>query len=157
VSPQLRRYLPFILLALLALFILPQLFNGSGGGKTLSTNDRAALAFDAIDRIHFRELDYRKANAKFSNRLADLVALDPILAQDLQGGFAVDLDASLDGKTYLARLTSDTVALVRTNRVRDRICRILRSNVDFSCDKPPTLKPDTTTTVSTTTTTTTTG
>ena len=65
---------------------------------------------------------------------------------------AVDLDASTDGRTYIARITSDTVALIRTNRVRDRICRVLRSGSGIDCDDPPKLEPNTTTTVSTQTT-----
>ena len=45
-----RRFLPILLIAFAALFILPQLFKG-GGSKTLSTKDRGRLTLDAIGRI----------------------------------------------------------------------------------------------------------
>ena len=47
---DMRRFLPIMLIAFAALFILPQLFKG-GGSKTLSSKDRGTLTRDAIHRI----------------------------------------------------------------------------------------------------------
>ena len=45
---DMRRFLPILLIAFAALFILPQLFKG-GNSKTLSSKDRGLATRDAIE------------------------------------------------------------------------------------------------------------
>jgi hypothetical protein len=157
---DMRRFLPIILIAFAALFILPQLFKGSGS-KTLSTKNRGQLTLDAIERIDRAEQRARSSTGKYTADLAQLVALDKVLASELTIPLAVDLDVGADGKSYLARVSSDIVSTAwsRAGSSVVRTCRVLKSRTGVSCPVGTTA-PTTTTvtsTVGTTTTTRTTG
>ena len=152
--------LPILLIAFAALFILPNLFKGSGS-KTLSSKDRGRLTLDAIERIDRAQQQALTASGKYTTDLARLVARDKVLASELTIPLTVDLDVGGDGKSYLARVSSDIVSAVwsRTGAGLVRSCRILKSRTGVDCPVG-TAAPTTTTvttTVGTTTTTRTTG
>ena len=152
--------LPILLIAFAALFILPQLFKGSRS-STLSTKNRGQLTLDAIGRIDNAEQQALNANGKYTADLAQLVAGDRVLASELTIPLDVHLDVGADGKTYLARVSSDVVsaALSRSGTKVLRSCRVLKSRTGVDC--PVGTNAPTTTTVTTpsgtTTTTRTTG
>ena len=153
--------LPILLIAFVALFILPQLFKGKGGSANLSTKDRGRLTLDAIARIDRAEQKAASGGGKFTTDLAQLAAGDKVLASELTIPLTVDLNVSDDGSTYLARVTSDVVSVAwnRTGSSVVRSCRVLRSRTGVDCPVG-TSAPTTTTvtsTVGTTTTTSTTG
>ena len=75
-----RRFLPIILIAFAALFILPQLFKG-GGSKTLSSKDRAAMTRDAMLRIDRAQKASFAKTGKYTDSLADFVVADKVLAK----------------------------------------------------------------------------
>jgi hypothetical protein len=157
---DMRRLLPILLLVFVALFILPQLFKGSGS-KTLSTKDRGRLALDAIDRIDRAEKQVLSSTGKYTADLAELVSRDKVLASELTIPLTVDLDVGGDGKSYLARVSNDVVSLAwsRTGTTLVRYCRLVRSRTGLDCPVG-TMAPTTTTftvTTDTTTTTRTTG
>ena len=125
---DMRRFLPIILIAFAALFILPQLFKG-GGSKSLSTKNRGQLTLDAIQRIDRLEQKEFTSGGKYTDDLAQLAARDKILASELTIPLTVDLNVSGTGKSYLARVSSDIVSTVvsRTGPTVFRSCRVLKS------------------------------
>ena len=76
---DMRRYLPIILIAFVALFILPQLLKGNKGGKALSAKDRGRLTLEAIGRVDQAEQKLFKAKGAYTASLSDLVSGDKIL------------------------------------------------------------------------------
>jgi hypothetical protein len=149
-----RRFLPILLIAFAALFILPQLFKG-GGSKTLSSKDRGRLTLDAIERIDRAEQQALTSTGRYTTDLARLVALDRVLATELTIPLTVDLDVGGNGKSYLARVSSDIVSAAwsRTGSTVVRSCRVLRSRTGVDCPVG-TIGPTTTTVTSTAETTT---
>ena len=77
-----RRFLPIILIAFAALFILPQLFRHSSS-TTLSSKDRSTMTKDAIERIDRAEKKAFAAGGRYTDNLADLVVSDKVLAREL--------------------------------------------------------------------------
>src|SRR4051795_12099759 len=153
---DMRRFLPILLIAFAALFILPQLFKGKGS-KTLSTKDRGRLTLDAVGRIDRAQQRAFSTGGKYSSDLAVLAARDKVLASELTIPLLVDLDVSDNGKTYLARVSSDIVSTVvsRAGPTVFRSCRVLKSRTGIDCpvgSAVPTATTVTTTTGTTTTT-----
>ncbi len=147
-----RKYLPLILIAFVAIFLLPQLLNRGSKSKTLSAEDRAALTRDAIERIDRGERKYLASHGQYTSNLSDLVAGDRLLARDLTIGLAVEIDVGADGKNYLVRASSDVLGLARARtgeKVTATSCRVLKSSSGVKCPEPA---PKTTTTPATTTT-----
>jgi hypothetical protein len=145
---DMRRLLPLLLLVFAALFILPQLFRG-GDSKTLSAKDRGTMTKDAIERIDRAERKVFATSGRYTDRLAELVARDRVLASELTVPLVVDLDVTANGKGYLARVSSDVISVARARvgaRVVARSCRELKSRSSADC--PQAAK---TTTTSTTT------
>jgi hypothetical protein len=153
---DMRRFLPIILILFAALFILPQLFKGSGS-KNVSTKGRGQLTLDAIQRIDRQQQALFTANGKYTANLAELVAKDKVLAGELTIPLLVDLDVSDDGKAYLARVSSDivSVTLNRSGSNVVRSCRILKSRTGVDCPVGSSVPATTTVTVTSGTTSTT--
>ena len=152
-----RRYLPIMLIAFAALFILPQLFRHSSS-TTLSSKGRGTLTLDAIERIDHAEQQLFASSGRYTAHLADLVARDKVLASELTVPLTTDIDVTDNGKGYLARVSSDVLSVARAragNTVIDRSCRELKSTSGLNCP-PGTTSPTTTTSTTTTPTTTTT-
>jgi hypothetical protein len=152
-----RRFLPILLIAFAALFILPQLFKGGGGSKTLSSKDRGRLTLDAIERIDRAEQQALTSTGRYTTDVAELAARDRVLASELTIPLTVDLDVGGNGKSYLARVSSDIVSAAwsRTGSTVVRSCRVLKSRTGVDCPVG-TIGPTATTVTSTTDTTTTT-
>ena len=152
---DMRRYLPILLLVFAALFILPQLFKHAGS-KTLSAKDRGVLTLDAANRIDSAEQKLFAAGGTYTAHPADLVARDKVLASELTVPLDVTIDAGADGKSYIARVTSDVFAVAagRSGRiVTDRSCRELKSTAGVDCPVATTSPTPTTSTTTTPTTT----
>jgi hypothetical protein len=153
---DLRKYLPLLIIAFVALFILPQLLNRGKSSKTLSSDDRAALTLDAINRIDRAEAKRLAAKGSYTGNLSDLVRQDKQLAVDLTVPLTVEIDIGSDGNSYLVRVSSDVIsfARARTNgKITAANCRELKKDVD--CPEPA-AKTQTGTTATTTSPTTTT-
>ena len=153
-----RRFLPLILIAFAALFILPQLFRRTGS-KTLSTKDRGALTLDAIGRIDRAEQQVLASTGKYTGHLADLVLRDKVLASELTIPLVVNLDVTANGNGYFARISSDVISVARARTGKTliaRSCSQLKSTSGVSCPAGNTAPRITTTTATTPTATTTT-
>jgi hypothetical protein len=74
-----RRFLPIILIAFAALFILPQLFKGSSS-KTLSSKERSQMTRDAMLRIDKAQRARFAADGRYTDSLAEIAAKDKVLA-----------------------------------------------------------------------------
>jgi hypothetical protein len=138
VSPQLRRFAPFILIALVLLFVLPLIRGKSSSG--LTDGGRSTQTLDALAQIDKAEKGYLKANGRYTASLADLLGSSKGLASDLAIGIGVQLDVSTDGKTYVARLASSVLSLVRartgTKLIADD-CLTLKSSSGVKCPVKP--------------------
>jgi len=154
---DMRRYLPILLLVFAALFILPQLFKHASS-KSLSAKERGVLTLDAAKRIETAEQHLFSSGGTYTAHLADLVATDKVLASELTVPLDVTIDTGADGKSYIARVTSDVFA-VATGRtgttVTAQSCREVKSTVGVDCPAATT-SPVTTTSTTTTPTATTT-
>jgi hypothetical protein len=143
---DMRRFLPIILIAFAAIFILPQLFKHSSS-KTLSSKDRSVMTRDAMLRIDKAEKAAFTAGGKYTDSLADLVANDKVLASELTVPLLIDLSTGGDGKSYVVTISSDVLAVARARKgakVVSSSCRVLKSRTGYSCPVPP--APTTTTT-----------
>jgi hypothetical protein len=142
---DMRRFLPIILLAFAALFILPQLFKG-GGSKTLSSKDRATMTRDAMLRIDKAQKAGFTKGGKYTDSLADLVVADKVLARELTVPLDIDLSTGAQGKSYVVSVSSDVLSVSRARsgaKVVSSSCRTLKSGTGYKCPVPP---PTTTTT-----------
>jgi hypothetical protein len=147
---DMRRFLPLILLAFAALFILPQLFK-HGSSKTLSSKDRSVMTRDAMLRIDKAEKAMFTAGGKYTDSLAELVAGDKVLANELTVPLLIDLSTGAGGKSYVVTISSDVLSVARARngaKVASSNCRVLKSRTGYSCPVPP--KPTTTTGTTTT-------
>ena len=134
--PNLRRYLPFVLIALVVLFGAQTLFKKKTRGPTAATT--AAQTISAINLIDKGEQAYKAANGRFTSNLADLLQLEPHLAADV-AGLSTELDASTDGHTYLAQVASSVLRLTRSfddTKVTSQSCAVLKSGSGVACPAP---------------------
>lgn len=141
-NPQMRRFLPLILIAVLAFAFLPQLLKGGKGSKSLSEKDRAALTADAVRRIDSAQVKRLAERGRYTSHLAELVQADTRLAQDLTVPLKVELDVSADGKTYLVQVSSDVLGLARARtgpKITASSCRVTKSRSKAKC--PEAAKP----------------
>jgi hypothetical protein len=141
-----RRFLPIILIAFAALFILPQLFKGSGS-KTLSSKDRAVMTRDAMLRIDRAQKAMFAQGGKYTDSLADFVVADKVLARELTVPLTIDLSTGGGGKSYAVTVSSDVLSVARARKgakVVSSSCRTLKSGTGFKCPVPA--APTTTTT-----------
>lgn len=146
-----RRFLPIILIAFAALFILPQLFKGSSS-KTLSSKERSQMTRDAMLRIDKAQKARFDADGTYTDSLAEIAAKDKVLASELTVPLDVDLSIGNGGKSYLVTVSSDVLSVSRARtgaRVVASNCRVLKSRTGYDCPVPPTTT--TTTTTATTT------
>ena len=135
--PNFRRFLPFMLIAVVFLFIVPTLFKKHTSGPSTST--RATQTIDAMNLIDQGEHSYMVSHGRFTSHLADLLPLRTRLAGDLAIGLSVQLDASTNGQSFLAQVASDVVSLVRAregNKITAQSCLILRSGSGVACPAP---------------------
>ena len=136
VPPNFRRYLPFVLIAVVLLFLLPSLLRKkSATGPSAST--RAGQTIEAMNLIDKGERAYINAHGRFTPHLADLLTTQ--LANDLAIGLTVQLDVGSDGQRYLAQVESDVLSLVRGRNDSTLIaqsCLVLTSSSGVSCPTP---------------------
>jgi hypothetical protein len=127
--PNLRRYLPLVLIAFFLLFLLPTLLRKKSSSGP-STSVRATQTIDAMNLIDKGEQTYRAAH------LADLVTTSRGLAKDLVIGLAVQLDAGSNGQSFVAQVESDVLSLVRARNGKKLIansCLIVKSGSGVKC------------------------
>ena len=122
VPPNFQRLLPFLLIAVVLLFVLPNLFHKLSSGPSADT--RATGTIDAMNLIDKGEQGYKTAHGRFTPHLADLLPLNSRLANDLAVGLGV------------ARVTSDVLSLVRArsdSKLTAQSCLILKSGSGVNC------------------------
>jgi hypothetical protein len=135
VPPNLRRFLPLVLVAAFLLIVLPTLLKKKST-KTGSAGSRAAQTINAMSLIDAGEQSFRAAHGGYTPHLADLLALKHRLASDLVIGLAVQLDAGSKGQTYFAQVESDVLSLVRARDGKKLIansCLIVKSGSGVKC------------------------
>lgn len=146
-SPNLRRYLPFILIAFVLLILLPALFKHKSSTSTSTPAIESVATIKAMNLVDGSELSYQASHGRYTAELADLVVRDPVLATDLANGFLIQLNVGATGSSYYALVSSPVLSLVRARSGRTlaaESCVIVKSGTGVSC-------PGTTTTKKTTT------
>jgi len=133
--PELRRILPLMLVVIFAFFLLPNLLHRSHKSG-LSDKQKAANTKEAVKLIDRGEQGYNAAHGRFTSHLADLLAANPKIANDLVGGMDVQLDVSTKGQTYLEVVTSDVMRIVRVHNgatIAAQSCLVLKSSSGVHC------------------------
>ena len=133
---DMRRFLPIILIVFVGLFALQ--FLNKGRSKTLSAKDRGSLTLDAINRVDRAEQLLFAAHGTYTPLLADLVAGDKVLASELTIPLDVTLDVGLNGKSYLATLTSDVFSVSRARsgaKLTSSSCREVKATRGIDCPR----------------------
>ena len=155
-SPDIRRFLPLLLIGLFALLVLPQILKGHKSSTSAST--KATQTFAALAAIDKAEQAYLAAHNRYTDQIADI--LNPALADDLARGLVVELGIASDKQSYYAHVTSDVLSLVRARQGAKKIadsCVVVKSGGGVKCPTAAgAAKPGSTTTTTTTTTTATT-
>jgi hypothetical protein len=154
VPPELRRYLPLILILVFGLFLLPTLLHRHSSG--ISSKDRANLTVDAASRVDRAERAYQSTSGKYTSSVADLVAQDPKIANALAVGVVVNLDAGANGDSYVAQIAGPEMELVRARNgaklIANQCLKLKSSGVTCPTTTTKPTKITTTTTATTTTT-----
>ena len=135
--PNFQRFLPVVLIALVAFFFVPALLKKHTSGPSAST--RATETIDAMNLIDNGEQGYKTAHGRFTPHLADLLPLNTRLASDLAIGLGVQLDVSTNGQRFLAQVASNVLSLVRARnagKVTAQSCLILKSGSGVKCPVP---------------------
>jgi hypothetical protein len=133
-QPNVRRFLPFVLIAAVVLFILPQVLKKHTSGPTAGA--RATNTIDAMNLIDKGEQAYKTGHPRFTAHLADILLLNTRLATDLATGVSVQLDVATNGQSFLAQVASDTLSLVRarsSGKLTAQSCLILKSGTGVTC------------------------
>lgn len=136
--PEFRRYLPLVLIAALAIFVLPSLLKKHSSAPSAST--KATQTIDAMNLIDKAELSYKAAHSRFTPHLADLLSANTRLANDLAIGLSIQLDVSTDGQSFLAQARGDNLSLVRARNERKitaQSCLVLKSGSGVKCPVAP--------------------
>jgi hypothetical protein len=151
-QPNLRRFLPLIIIVFFLLIVLPTLLRkGSSSGPTAKTLSQETIA--AMSLVDRAELDFKAEHGRYSGHLADLLGLSRKLGANLVDGVAVTLDVSTDGQTYVGRVASNVISLVRARQGGKTIthgCLVVKSGSGVACPAAAP-KPAGTTTAETTT------
>lgn len=130
--------MPLLLIALVALFIVPSLLRKKTTSG-ISSSTRAADTIGAMNLIDKAEQTFRSVHGHFSPHLSDL--LNSSLAKDLAAGLSVQLDVGAGGQRYLAQVDSGVLSLVRgrsEGTINAEDCAVLTNASGVSC--PPTSK-----------------
>jgi hypothetical protein len=90
--PNLRRYLPFVLVAFFLLIILPSLLKKSTSSTAASPATQSAETVKAVNLVDRSERLYQAAHGRYTAHVADLIGQDSALAHDLASGFLIQLD-----------------------------------------------------------------
>ena len=130
-----RRYLPFVLIALFLAFGAQALFHK----KTTKGPTASVLTTQTISAAHLvdkGEQAYKSANGRFTSHIADLVGVEPALASDFANGISFELDASTDGNTYLSQVSSSVLGITRVfhdTKVTSQSCVVIKSGSGVAC------------------------
>lgn len=137
-QPNLRRFLPFILIAVFLFVLLPALLKkGSSSGPSAGTLSQETIA--ATNLVDQAELRYKAAHGRYTGHLADLLSLNNKLGADLVDGVTVQLDVGTDGQSYFAEVGSKVLTLVRAREGTKTIargCLVVKSGSGVKCPAP---------------------
>jgi hypothetical protein len=135
VPANFQRFLPFILIGFVLLFVLPQVLKKKSSSGS-SSKTQSARTTEAVNLIDQAEQSYWLAHGRFTPHLADLVPFHPRLATDLGIGLAVTLDVGADGHRYVQRVASSVLSLVRArsgNKIVANTCLVVKSASGVAC------------------------
>jgi hypothetical protein len=131
-----RRFAPLLLIGAVALFIFPLLNRSSSG---LSGSEKANRAMRAMALIDAGEVRYAAGHGRrYTEHLADLLPLSKGLGASLSVGLLVQLDVSSDARTYLGRVQSENLSLVRARtgpKLTTSSCLVVKKAKGVACPK----------------------
>src|SRR5712691_8338183 len=126
-----------MLIAAFAFLVIPTLLHRSKGSR-VSNSEKTTRTIEAMKLIDAGEQSYKTAHGRYTQHLADLLSANGKLAGDLAVGLDVRLDASTNGESYVAQVTSDVLSLVRARTgttLTTQNCVVLKSGSGVHC--PP--------------------
>jgi competence protein ComGC len=138
--PNLRRYLPFVLIAFFLLLVLPSLFKKGTSSTTGTPATQSAATIKALNLVDRSEQSYQTAHGHYTPHLADLLGSNHVLAQDLTNGLSIQLDVGSDGQSYYALVGSPVLSLLRARhdrKISAETCVIVKSGTGVSCPPSP--------------------
>ncbi len=151
--PNIRKFLPFILIIFFLLFVVPTVLHHGSKSKGPSLSTMTMNAMNLVDKA---EKSYRAAHKGYTPNIADLLVVDRAIGPLLGSGVIVSLNTSSNSQTYFAQVASTVISYTRA-RTGDKLithsCLVIKSGSGVNC---PTTAAKTTTTGTTTTGTTTT-
>src|SRR5579871_4679196 len=112
-SPNLRRYLPFILIAFFLLLVVPALFRKSSTAANATPSAQSTATIRALNLVDRAELAYDGAHGRYTLDVADLLIDNHTLAQDLTNGYAIQLNVGANGQSYYALVQSSVLSVLR--------------------------------------------
>jgi hypothetical protein len=135
-SPNLRRYLPFMLVAFLLLVLLPTLFKKSTTASASSPSVQSADTINALTLVDRSERAYHAAHGRYTPNVADILITSHALGADLTDGVIVQLNVNSTGNAYYALVQSPVLALLRArdgSRIATESCTIVKSESGVAC------------------------
>jgi hypothetical protein len=134
-SPNLRRYLPFMIGALALVILISALANHRSSGSASSSQSTATL--QTLDRVTRAENLYHTAHGRYTSQVADLLTESRALGGDIvQQGFVIQLNVSSDGQTYYALVQSPVLSVLSAYHDRTLLtenCVVLKSGSGVAC------------------------
>jgi hypothetical protein len=134
-SPNLRRYLPFMIGALALVILISALSRHSPSTSSSATQSNTTL--QTLDRVTRAEGLYHTAHGRYTSHVADLITESRELGADLvQQGLVVQLDVSSDGQTYYALVQSPVLSVLRAYHNRKLLtenCVVIKSGSGVAC------------------------
>ena len=157
--PNIQRFLPVLLVIFVLLFVLPAILkkHHSSGLTSKELSQETIATTTSVDRL---EQQFRTAHKGYTEKVADLLALDHGLGKALGDGVVIALSSSTDKQTYSAQVASSVISLVRArsgDKLIAKSCLVVKSSSGVDCPTPPKTSTSSTSTSTSTATTTTSG
>jgi hypothetical protein len=134
-SPNFRRYLPFMVGAL-ALLIIISAFTHRTTSATSSAKTVSTATQETLSRVERAEALYEAAHHAYTPHVADLLVESHALGEDLAEGITVQLDVSSDSQAYYALVQSSVLSEVSAWHDGKRVtqdCVVVKSGNGVSC------------------------
>lgn len=150
--PQFKQRSVLIVAAIFLAILLVSVIGKRGSSGGISNKDKGLRTQEAVALIDRAEVRYLAAHKSYTSHLADLLALNPRLAQDIEVDLDVVLDVSGDGQTYVAQVSGSIASFVRVRSPKGIVadtCFIVKKGTGFKCPVPPAPKTGTTSTTTT--------
>jgi hypothetical protein len=141
-SPNFRRYLPFMIGALALLILISALAKHSSTTPT-TASDQSTATVQTLDRVNRAERLFRTAHGTYTDHVADLLVESHALGGDLAEGVVIQLDVGTGGQSFYTLVQSPVlseVAAWSSGKLLTQNCTVLKSGSGVACPATSTAK-----------------